>query len=827
MPEACWLLIAPAASAITCHALAQSVVLRQLCGTWNARLITSPRLQYYYTRRHLTTHITSVQGTECAPTASLTCRPRPPLPPETPRPNDTDTTTTKLHTTNMGSATIAEEYRSLSRQPPTDPDIQATLSDYLTYTEHFPSHLTRALSLIEQQTIKAERKIASIHRDTTAYATLPTLPEDARPNPVDLRRNISYALEEAETACRMRVEEATRLEQMARREAARLDIVVEKLKAQPLPPSRDPTPASDEQPALTSPNLKRESRLSVRGDEIKVADKTNKRLLTDKAASKLRGRKVMVPGEVLPPPDPNAPIETMSDWTSPRVSPPVEEPPVRSLKPPTTPRPRSRTPKLPKQEKEKDKDKESKSPLTPKRAPRPPGQPGTNAHSALAGISTSNALLALKPPPDDAVNGSVWMPWMRLTEWEMAKLRKRMKKNAIWVPSLTMVRRELKALGRGVGGRDAAKAAAQSGGPPFVDETCESDPTKIEVTGDEQAIMTAMLGNQIYEDQDEDADAELVNRGMRLNEAKKLKRVRMLEEQKEAAAQLAREQGTQGTEAPTEDAKTLVDGKKRKRESTPAVSTLDPSTENPDPLSKPGPAPKKLKIALPPAPAVSTGSKVPLAPAGPSASPQQTVTQARRAATPTLPRRPTLILKASKAVSEEPPNRRTSLRRGSMGDDENSGSPRGSAAPRSATRRSKRPAPGVITNGDNESAKVGVSRRKSAPKKKAAASSSKPHTPTTATGASALPPTGQLEEEQELEPDPSEPRYCICGDVSWGTMIACDNEATCEKEWFHLSCIGLDDLPPRRTKWYCPDCRKRLKLGVATNGLVGRIAPVR
>jgi hypothetical protein len=722
----------------------------------------------------------------------------------------------------MGSATIAEEYRSLSRQPPTDPDIQATLSDFLTYTEHFPSHLTRALALIEQQTVKAERKIASIHQDTTSYALLPTLPEDTRPNPVDLRRNISYALEEAETACRMRVEEATRLEQMAKREASRLDIVVEKLKAQPLPPSRDPTPASDEQPALTSPNLKRESRLSLRGDEIKVADKTNKRLLTDKAASKLRGRKVMVPGEVLPPPDPNAPIETMSDWTSPRVSPPVEEPPpARTLKAPTTPRPRSRTPKLPKQEKEKDKDKESKSPLTPKRAPRPPGQPGTNAHSALAGISTSNALLALKPPPDDAVNGSVWMPWMRLTEWEMAKLRKRMKKNAIWVPSLTMVRRELKALGRGVAGRDAAKTAAQAGGPPFVDETCESDPTKIEVTGDDQAIITAMLGNQIYEDQDEDADAELVNRGMRLNEAKKLKRVRMLEEQKEAAAQLAREQGT---EAPTEDAKAPVDGKKRKRESTPAVPALDPSTQTPDPLSKPGPAPKKLKIAMPPAPVVSTGSQVPLAPEGPSDSPRQlTLTQARRAAraaTPTLPKRPTLILKASKAVSEEPPNRRTSLRRGSMGEDETPGSPRGSAAPRSATRRSRRPVPGVITGGDNESAKVGVSRRKSAPKKKAA-SSSKPHTPTTTTaGMATLSLAGQVDEE---EPDPSEPRYCVCDDISWGTMIACDNEASCEKEWFHLSCIGLDDLPPRRTKWYCPDCRKKLKLGMQTNGLVGRL----
>jgi hypothetical protein len=381
----------------------------------------------------------------------------------------------------------------------------------------------------------------------------------------------------------MRVEEAVRLEEMAKREAGRLDIVVEKLKAQPMPPSRDPTPAADEQRALTSPNLKRESRLGVRPDEIKVADKTNKRLLTDKAASKLRGRKVMVPGEVLPPPDPNAPIETMSDWTSPRVSPPVEEPPVRTLKP-TTPRPRSRTPKPPKP----DKEKTSKSPLTPKRAPRPPGQPGTNAHSSLAGISTSNALLALKPPPDTAAKGSNWMPWMRLTEWEMAKLRKRMKKNAIWIPSSTMVRRELKNLGRGVNGREAAKAAAEAGGPPFVDDPGDTDPTKVEISGDEQATMTAMLGNTTYTDQDEDADAELINRGMRLNEAKKLKRARMLEEQKEAAAQLAREQGT---EAPSAESKAATDGKKRKRDDTPAGPSANVPIASPDPLTKAAPPP--------------------------------------------------------------------------------------------------------------------------------------------------------------------------------------------------------------------------------------------
>jgi hypothetical protein len=87
--------------------------------------------------------------------------------------------------------------------------------------------------------------------------------------------------------------------------------------------------------------------------------------------------------------------------------------------------------------------------------------------------------------------------------------------------------------------------------------------------------------------------------------------------------------------------------------------------------------------------------------------------------------------------------------------------------------------------------------------------------------------------------DPNEPRYCICDDVSYGDMIQCDNDVSisfpstppflassrlhyssswqmqmlilpqCEKEWFHYECVGMtaQDLPSRRTKWYCPDCR--------------------
>ncbi|KAI7006562.1 hypothetical protein KC355_g7701 [Hortaea werneckii] len=727
----------------------------------------------------------------------------------------------------MASLAAPSDFRSLSRQPPPDPDVHATLSDFLTYTEHFPSHLTRALTLIGDQRQRAEEKISNVHHDTSLYSKRPTL--EHKPDPVEMRKQISYALEEAEKACRMAVEEAVRLDETCQREAKRLDMITEKLKAQPLPPSRDPTP---EQQALTSPNLKKERTMPTRADE--TTEEKPRRHLTDKAATKLRGRKIMVPGEVLPPPDPNALPESISDWTSPRVSPPLEQPPLTAQ---GTPRPRSRTPKQPKT----DKQRKEKPPKP--RAPRAPGLPGTNSHSAVAGISTSNALLALTPPPDDAIKGSKWLPWIKLTEWEMAKLRKRMKKNAIWVPSQTMVRRELKNLGRGVAGKEAARMAAETSGEIFLDEGNEPDPTKVVVTGEDTAQMNDMLGPQMYAE-DDDADAELINRGMRLNEAKKLKRQRLLEEQA-LQAQLAREQGL---EAPSEPkalaaAPAPESSKKRKRGGTPHANPPLPSiTETPDPLSKPGPAPKKLKIATTSAnnaPAANGTSKVPLAPAGASSSPRLASTRnQQRASTPpaaTGSRKPTLVLKASKAVSEEPPNRRASLRRGSNASLPNSGSlmspTAANASQQTSTkpaRRSKRPAPGILARDrEDGDAKVGVSKRKAAPRKRGATTSNSRAASANANNSQQQhqqqqqqPSSASLEAPDEYV-DPDEPRYCICSDVSWGTMIACDND-DCEKEWFHLSCVGLSDLPPRRTKWYCPDCRKKLKVGMGSNGLVGR-----
>ncbi|KAK5649700.1 hypothetical protein RI129_000729 [Pyrocoelia pectoralis] len=39
--------------------------------------------------------------------------------------------------------------------------------------------------------------------------------------------------------------------------------------------------------------------------------------------------------------------------------------------------------------------------------------------------------------------------------------------------------------------------------------------------------------------------------------------------------------------------------------------------------------------------------------------------------------------------------------------------------------------------------------------------------------------------------DPNEPRYCICNQVSYGDMVACDNE-DCPSEWFHYPCVGYN-----------------------------------
>ncbi|KAK9387102.1 hypothetical protein V1515DRAFT_602891 [Lipomyces mesembrius] len=48
--------------------------------------------------------------------------------------------------------------------------------------------------------------------------------------------------------------------------------------------------------------------------------------------------------------------------------------------------------------------------------------------------------------------------------------------------------------------------------------------------------------------------------------------------------------------------------------------------------------------------------------------------------------------------------------------------------------------------------------------------------------------------------------YCICNDVSYGDMIACDDK-NCKIEWYHLGCVNMKRPP--NGEWICPLCTER------------------
>lgn len=59
----------------------------------------------------------------------------------------------------------------------------------------------------------------------------------------------------------------------------------------------------------------------------------------------------------------------------------------------------------------------------------------------------------------------------------------------------------------------------------------------------------------------------------------------------------------------------------------------------------------------------------------------------------------------------------------------------------------------------------------------------------------------------EMGEDEDDQLYCFCQTVSFGEMIACDNN-NCKYQWFHYNCVGLNEPP--KGLWYCPDCRKNM-----------------
>ena len=60
-----------------------------------------------------------------------------------------------------------------------------------------------------------------------------------------------------------------------------------------------------------------------------------------------------------------------------------------------------------------------------------------------------------------------------------------------------------------------------------------------------------------------------------------------------------------------------------------------------------------------------------------------------------------------------------------------------------------------------------------------------------------------------------EPVYCMCRQVAFGEMIACENDA-CATEWFHYSCVGLTPATRPLGAWMCPNCAGRDAAPVAS-----------
>lgn len=157
-----------------------------------------------------------------------------------------------------------------------------------------------------------------------------------------------------------------------------------------------------------------------------------------------------------------------------------------------------------------EKHKKKKNAGGPKRGPKPPTDP---PYSGGAPARYEDGT----PIPGHL------LPWNRLTNEELARLRKRMKKNAGWTPSVTMIIRELESLGRGPKHKDNFLDQREGNlGEDFLKIYGPEDGG----IGDPEKIAP------------DDGAGVRENKGMRLNRAKKRKRE---EERKEKEREVEKE----------------------------------------------------------------------------------------------------------------------------------------------------------------------------------------------------------------------------------------------------------------------------------------------
>ncbi|POS85776.1 hypothetical protein EPUL_003485, partial [Erysiphe pulchra] len=745
-----------------------------------------------------------------------------------------------------------------SLQYPVDPDAQATVTDFLDFTEYLPSDMVRSLTLVGKLDQIYCDASTNVHHLTKQYAALPQLPIEERPDAMELRGDISKSLDELMNARILAHAEAIHIAENVERHFNRIKSILEKLQV-----IADDYPSSQE----VSPTATK-SRSPVANRPQKLTLKLDGRHAREIRPRKQRNFRITIPGEVL------APYE-VDDQSYDEES----------------------------EDNEKYKKDKSEKNEKPPRSSRAPGTMGTNAHSSVAGISTSNALAQLKPPSADAKPGDHELPWLRLNAWELAKLRKRMKKNAIWSPSDTMIARELKLLGRGLDAyQSAVKAIEDAGETPTFEEPPQLRGETVHAEG---AMSVEAVRN---------LQSQLCIQNIKSNELKIQKREKEIalaaEEAEKAARQMMssaeaiKELFTKKNEIaldndhkvqvtvqsedkvvnkylddkkslPRRPAKITIN--KRKREEQDIIEPAACVNTNDHDLDKKArPLPKKTKIesTVPAevpllleklAPDLITDKPIILKSAksecnlpglsfditaknhGSSAkSPTKLLLtvapiqndakkqikkeiKTLETAANSRPRRtsgaPTPITPCHN-ISDTLPIKQPTSSRGQKPSIEagpiiatapidrprRTSTTRNTPVPpetRVQGRRGKRPAPGEVTANTSGSTTVSVvGKRSRATRKKPGPKKDKKDDLENGTSQEIF---DEFDDEGNLI-DPAEPRYCNCNRVSFGVMIACEGQ-NCEKEWFHIECVGLLDVPPRTTKWYCPSCRVSFGIG--------------
>ncbi|KAL5629087.1 hypothetical protein BROUX41_002478 [Berkeleyomyces rouxiae] len=433
-----------------------------------------------------------------------------------------------------------------------DPDAQATITDFTDFTDHLPSDMIRSLTLIGQLDETYAASSQAVHDATTTWASRSSAAavDQAAANALrsDISENMTIALQSRLHSHA----EALRMFENVNKHYDRASVLLAKLRNMlENYPSAEDLGSCSAAPTKAAP----------------LSKKTQK---PDKPRPKRpRAPKIIIPGEVLAPYELDDDSSVDDDDESSE-----DEKPSDPRKAPTPPLPSAR----------------HKPTGRPGRPPKSTTQPANNTNAAehMAAGTAPPVGLATGPPEP----GSAEAPWLRLTPVELARLRKKMKKNVTWSPSDTMIARELNHLCRGPEAYRAARQKALEQGRDFEDVVLPSapDPSGAAPPAVEGALSAEAL-----------ADVTLTssNKGMKLNEAKKLKReamAKMAAEEAEASERKLEEiakmllQPTTPSHEPSKPAKPAArSAVKRKRaagdDESPEVSeSVVESTASPAPM---------------------------------------------------------------------------------------------------------------------------------------------------------------------------------------------------------------------------------------------------